>query len=126
MKLFKTDTDILREMYTDLCDASIKKDIRSISKILSDNYILVHMTGKEQTKEEFLSSVKTGELDYFKALYESINVVVNGDVATIIGKTKTLASPFGMSTSWWNLKQEITAEKINGQWLFVKTTVSTY
>ena len=99
-----SDKELVRKLYIDLCEASINKDLIKLDEILSDDYVLVHMTGMKQTKEDYLDSVKSGELSYFESKHESIDV--NGDDATIIGKTKTLASPFGTSKSWWNLKNK--------------------
>ena len=112
-----SDKELVRKLYIDLCEASINKDLIKLGEILSDDYVLVHMTGMKQTKEDYLDSVKSGELSYFESKHESIDVNVNGDDATIIGKTKTLASPFGTRKLWWNLRQDL---KINKKKIFIK------
>ena len=48
------------------------------------------------------------------------------EMAYVTGKTKTLASPFGMIKSWWNLKQDITLKKINGKWIITEAIASAY
>ena len=101
------DKEIIKELYIKLCDASINKDIDILNEILAEDYILVHMTGKAQTKQEYINSVKNEELKYYDGIHESIDITINGDEAILIGKTKTLASPFGFGKSWWNLKQNI-------------------
>ena len=121
-----SDKELVRKLYIDLCEASINKDLIKLDKILSDDYVLVHMTGMKQTKEDYLESVKSGELSYFESKHESIDVNVNGDDATIIGKTKTLASPFGTSKSWWNLRQDLKAKKIDGKWILMYSKASSY
>ena len=121
-----TYIDILKKLYIDLCTASINKDADTLYEILRDDCILVHMTGMNQTKEDYIKSVKTGELAYFDSTHESIEVRINGDKATIIGKTKTLASLFGMSVSWWRLRQDLTVEKQNGKWKVTSSKASTY
>lgn len=120
------DEEIIKELYIKLCDASIKKDKNTLLDILSDDYILVHMTGMNQSKEQYIDSVLNGELKYFESKHESIEVKINGDIATIIGKTKTLASPFGMSKSWWRLRQDLEVKKINNEWKITKSKASTY
>ena len=120
------DKELIRKLYIDLCDASINKDLDKLNEILSDDYILVHMTGMKQTKEDYIESVKSGELAYYKSRHESIEVNINGEEATIIGKTKTLASPFGSSKSWWNLRQDLKAKKIDGKWMLIYSKASSY
>ena len=117
---------IVKQLYIDLCEASINKNLDKLDEILSDDYILVHMTGMKQSKEDYIESVKTGELAYFESKHESIEVDINGYEATIIGKTKTLASPFGSSKSWWNLRQDLKAEKIDGKWILTYSKASTF
>ena len=51
---------------------------------------------------------------------------VDGDRATIIGKTKTLASPFGFGKSWWNLRQDVLLEKVNDTWIIKQSKASSY
>ena len=126
MGLIMSDKELVRKLYIDLCEASINKDLIKLGEILSDDYVLVHMTGMKQTKEDYLDSVKSGELSYFESKHESIDVNVNGDEATIIGKTKTLASPFGTSKSWWNLRQDLKAKKIDGKWILTYSKASSY
>ena len=121
-----SDKELLRKLYIDLCDASINKDLDKLNEILSDDYILVHMTGMKQSKEDYIESVKSGELAYYESNHESIEVNINGEEATIIGKTKTLASPFGSSKSWWNLRQDLKAKKINGKLMLTFSKASSY
>jgi ketosteroid isomerase-like protein len=126
MGLILPDKELIRKLYIDLCHASINKDLDKLNEILSDDYILVHMTGMKQTKEDYIESVKSGELAYYKSRHESIEVNINGEEATIIGKTKTLASPFGSSKSWWNLRQDLKAKKIDGKWMLIYSKASSY
>ena len=117
---------IVKQLYIDLCYASINKDMTLLNSILSDNYVLVHMTGMKQSKNEYMESVKTGELKYFESIHESIEVNIDGDYATIIGKTKTLASPFHSGKSWWRLRQDLEVKKIDGKWVLTHSKASTY
>ena len=121
-----SDKELARKLYIDLCEASINKDLDKLDEILSDDYVLVHMTGMKQSKEDYIESVKNGELSYFETKHESIEVTINGNEATILGKTKTLASPFGSSKSWWNLRQDLKAKKINGKWMITFSKASSY
>lgn len=118
--------EIIKNLYIDLCQASIDKDIDRLNEILADDYTLVHLTGMIQTKEEYLDSVINGDLKYYESIHESIEVNINGNQATVIGKTKTLASPFGSSKSWWHLRQDLEVEKINDKWLIKKSIAKTY
>ena len=120
------DRDIIKELYIKLCDASINKDTDTLNEILADDYILIHMTGKRQSKQDYINSVLSGELKYYESIHENIEVNINGDKATIIGKTKTLASPFGIGKSWWKLRQEVLLEKEDDTWVIKQSKASSY
>lgn len=124
--MLEKDIEIITEMYKDLSYASVTRDIEKISSLLAEDYVLVHMTGLHQTKDDYINSVKEGELKYYDAVHESIDVRIDGDKAGVIGKTKTLASPFGMSKSWWRLRQDMKLEKRNGIWKIVYSKASMY
>ena len=120
------DKQIIEELYIKLCNASINKDFNTLNEILAEDYILVHMTGRIQTKQEYINSVKNGELKYYDSINESIDITINGDEAFLVGRTKTLASPFGFGKSWWNLKQDIKLKKLNNKWMITKSVASSY
>lgn len=120
------DIKTIKKLYIDLCEASINKNLNKLNEILSDDYILVHMTGLTQTKQDYINSVKNEELKYYESIHENIDVTINNNKATLIGKTKTLASPFGIKKSWWHLKQEITLEKRKDKWIITHSIASTY
>jgi hypothetical protein len=121
-----SDKEIIKKLYTILCESSITKDFDKLNEILGTNYVLTHMTGMTESKEEYINSVKNGELKYYAVKHDDIDIRINGTKAEVIGKSKILASPFGMSKSWWKLKQYLMLEKINGKWIFIQSKVSTY
>lgn len=120
------DRESVKELYIKLCDASINKDKDTLNEILADDYVLIHMTGKRQLKKDYINSVLSGELKYYETVHESIEVNINGDKATIIGKAKTLASPFGFGKSWWRLRQDVLLEKVNDTWIIKQSKASSY
>ncbi len=61
-----TDIEIIKKLYISLCGASINKDYHKLDEILSDDYVLVHMTGKHQSKEDYINLVINGELKYYE------------------------------------------------------------
>lgn len=120
------DKEIIKELYIKITEASINKDIETLNKILANDYVLIHMTGKRQSKQDYINSVLMGELKYYKAIHESIDIKVDNNKATMVGKSKILASPFGIEKSWWNLKQDIKLEKENDVWLIKESKASSY
>ena len=63
----------------------------------------------------------------FSLLYENENIhSLKDNKANVVGKTITLASPFGMHKSCWRLRQDLELEKIDGKWIIKHSKASTY
>ena len=58
------DNEIL-ERFIEFQQALIDKDADKLDEILTDKYELVHMSGKKQTKEEFIAEIMDGPLNYY-------------------------------------------------------------
>ena len=121
-----SDYDIIKNLYIELSNSSINKDIDKLKDILANDYVLIHMTGIKQNKDEYINSVLKGELKYYEVIHDSIDITINGNKANVIGKSRTLASPFGSTKSWWRLRQDMIIEKINDKWIIKESKASTY
>ena len=104
----------------------MRKDASGMSAVLADDYVLVHMTGRRQGKQEFLQCVTDGTLACYDEAEESCSVHVDGDVAQLVGESLAEASPFGARRSTWRLRQEIGLERCHGRWLMTKAVASMY
>ena len=113
---------VYREMYR----AMIEKDIPALSQVLDEFFVLVHMTGMRQGKAAFLKAVANGTLNYASAVHDGMEVVLNGDSATLIGKSRVRAAVFGGSWHTWRLEQDLRLLKKEGRWLIALSEASTY
>ena len=121
-----TDTQLIQEQYRKMYDAMIRKDEVTLSAVLDDSFVLVHMTGMRQNKAAFLRAVMDGTLNYFSARHENMPVSVNGNTATITGQSYVAAAVFGGGKHNWRLQQRITLIKKDGTWLMTQAVASTY
>lgn len=84
-------------------------------------------TGMRQPKEEFINAVLNGTLNYYTAKHDEISLlVVNGERASMVGKTQVSAAVFGGGRHTWHLQQDIELVKRNGRWLIAEARASTY
>lgn len=111
-----------RQMY----QAMTEKDMDTLSEVLDDSFVLVHMTGMRQSKEAFLRAVGNGTLNYYSADYESIQVRKSGDQAALVGQSRVLAAVFGGGRHSWRLQQKIALTKQNDVWRMTLAEASTY
>ncbi|MBR5040773.1 MAG: nuclear transport factor 2 family protein [Clostridiales bacterium] len=120
------DENTIREMYEKYWTCMIEKDADGLRSLMSEDYYLLHMTGVKQSVDEFLKGLLNGTFNYFSAEHDGITVHVDGDTATLIGKSRVLAAVYGGGKHTWRLQGDFTLRKENGMWRFTSSEASVY
>jgi len=111
-KLTKTQEEIL-ERFIEFQKAMIEKNH---NEILNDNYTLTHMSGKTQTKHEYINEILDGTLNYYQSTIDNPDITIIENTKAIFKANVTLdAKVYGIKGTW-TLHSEQTMEKINGKW----------
>jgi len=112
--------------YVAINNAMIKKDRAAMELHFDKNLIFTHMSGKKQTREEFIGEIMDGTLNYFKVDTKDYSISVKGDTTqmkvthTLHGKSlwhkQQLDYEWGkhLQKAWRNLGQD----KIKNYFLF--------
>ena len=120
------DEERIRELYRKYWRCMIVKDVDGLRGLMTDDYFLLHMTGVKQTAEVFLKGLLDGTFHYYSAEHDSIEVIVTGDRASMIGKSRVLAAVYGGGKHSWRLRGDFTLRKEEGRWKFSCSRASTY
>ena len=120
------DEEIIREMYRKYWRYMIEKDENGLRSLMSGDYRLRHMTGVTQSADEFLRGLMRGTFNYYSAEHDSIEVSLNGESASMVGKSRVVAAVYGGGRHLWRLRGDFTLRKENGAWLFTSSGASTY
>ncbi len=121
-----TDKEQIQSLYVAMYKAMMVKDTVALGKLLSDDSILVHMTGHRQPKQEYLSEIASGVLNYYSVETDSLDIMVNGDTARMIGRSRVNAAVYGGGRHTWRLQMDSQLRKIDGKWLITYSKASTY
>lgn len=116
----------IANLYRKMYRAMTSRDLDAMAKIHADNFVLVHMTGTRMNKVEYLAAVKDGTLNYYTAEHDDISVSLDGNKAALCGKSRVNAAVYGGGNHTWHLQQDMTLEKIGGEWKFTYSKASTY
>ncbi len=116
----------ISELYKDYWDYMIEKNIEDLKSLMSSDYCLYHMTGVNQYADEFLNGLKSGTFNYFSAEHDDIIVKIQGDEATMTGKSRVVAAVYGGEKGSWRLQGDFTLRKENENWKFTSSRASTY
>ena len=120
------EKELIRSAYKKMYDGMIAKEERILWEVLDDSFVLVHMTGMRQPKEEFIKAVLDGTLNYFSAEHEQLSVEISGDTAILTGQSYVAAAVFGGGRSNWHLQQKCNLKKKDGEWKITRSVASTY
>ncbi len=105
--------------YEAINNAMIEKDRTAMELYFDENLTFTHMSGKKQTREEFIGEIMDGTLNYFKVDTKDYSIRVDGDTAHMKVTHTLTAKVYGISGSW-TMSGENTYKKRNGIWERVK------
>ena len=98
--------------------ALIDKDETKLNEIIMDDFELVHMSGKTQTKSEFIGEVMDGTLNYFKSEITDPTILHDdANTASLIADVTLTAKVYGINGKW-TLNTVANFKKIDGEWYF--------
>lgn len=100
------------------CQAMTDADIDTMRELVSEDMVFTHMSGRQQTREEYFADVEDGSLRYFTIGIESPVVEVDGGLASVTYTSVLNANAYGArgtyrmgGTHWF--------EKRDGSWISI-------
>lgn len=118
-KMTKSQEEVL-ERFIEFQESMIEKNLDMLNEILKDNYTLTHMSGKTQTKQEYIDEIMDGTLNYYKSTIDNPEITIIENTKAIFKANVTLeAKVYGIKGTW-TLHSEQTMEKINDKWYITK------
>ena len=121
-----TDKEQIIQLYKEMYTAMMNKDRAELERVHDDSFVLVHMTGMRQSKQDYINAIMDGTLNYYSAEHEDMQVEVKGDTAVLIGRSRVTAAVFGGGKHTWRLQLRFRLLRKNGGWRFALASASTY
>ena len=116
----------IEQLYREMYRAMVEKDSATLDRVHADEFVLVHMTGMRQSKQEYIRAIMDGTLNYYSATHEQTDIAIDGDRATLTGRSHVTAAVFGGGRSTWRLQLRLEIVRRDGRWLFTEARASTY
>ena len=120
------ERDEIAALYRRYWRNMVEKDVEGLHGLMTADYTLRHMTGVTQSADTFLRGLENGTFNYYSAEHDSIEVIVDGSRASMIGKSRVLAAVYGGGKHLWRLRGDFTLRKEDGVWKLASSTASTY
>lgn len=100
------------------CQAMTEANIVKMREIVSEDMTFIHMSGKQQTREEYFSDIARGRLNYFTIGIESPLIAVEGNKASITFTSVLNANAYG-ARGTFRMRGTHYYEMIDGLWIAV-------
>jgi uncharacterized protein (TIGR02246 family) len=120
------DKSQIEALYREMYKAMVEKDTATLNRVHADDFVLTHMTGMHQSKQEYIRAIAGGTLNYYSAEHEQMDIQVDGDRATLTGRSRVNAAVFGGGRHTWRLQLYFSLVKEDGKWRFTTARASTY
>lgn len=120
------DREEVEGCYRTMYDGMVLRSRALLESVLSDSFVLVHMTGMRQSRERFVASVLDGTLNYYSADHRCIDARIDGDTAALTGLTLVEAAVFGGGRGTWRLRLDLELSRRGGRWVIDRAQASTY
>jgi len=120
------DKQILMQLYKDMYQAMIDKDIKTLTKMHHPSFTLTHMTGTKQTREQYFRDIRNDQLGYRSVTHDEIIIDLHDDHAKLIGHSRVRAAVYGGQAHVWRLELRFDCQKIEDQWFLMNCIASTY
>lgn len=110
MSVEQTEILYRQAMY---CQAMTDADIDTMRELVSEDMVFTHMSGRQQTREEYFADVEDGSLRYFTIGIDSPVVEVDGNFASVTYTSVLNANAYGArgtyrmgGTHWFERRED--------------------
>ncbi len=100
------------------CQAMTDADINTMRELVSEKTVFTHMSGRQQTREEYFADIADGSLNYFTIRIADPMIKVDGDKAQITLTSVLNADAYG-ARGIFRMKGTHYYELQNGSWIAV-------
>ena len=116
---FNENENELLNFFINFIQAIIKKDKSRMEEFLDSSFVLVHMSGNEEPKNQFINDVMGGVLNYFHSKIINPKIKINNNSGEMVVDVNLDAKVYGMKGNW-TLHSKNIFQKKNGKWYFVR------
>ena len=100
------------------CQAMTDADTARMREIVSEDMIFTHMSGRQQTREEYFADIANGRLNFLTIGIDDPCITVNGDIAEITYTSVLNANAYG-ARGTFRITGTHRYELREGEWIVV-------
>ena len=77
----------IRQIEIEWGEAFERRNIATLDRLMSDEYILTDPLGNVRNKSETLAAIQTNDVHFESSESDNVNVMINGDTAVVTGRS---------------------------------------
>ena len=98
------------------CQAMTDADTDTLRELVPEDATFTHMSGRQQTREEYFADIENGNLRYFTIGIDNPVVMVNGNMASVTFTSVLNANAYG-ARGTYRMSGTHHWEKRDGEWV---------
>lgn len=105
----------------------LNKDIDQLTNVIAPDAKLGHITGKVESREQWLNQIKSGRMRYLSNQEVGLTVTISDDnqTAQAVADNQLKARIFGFENTW-PLRSTMKLAKRSGQWMIVNAMTTMF
>lgn len=124
MNLATQDKEKIEKIFEKENSAMVNQDLAALKEIIAPEAILTHITGAEQSWDEWLKQIKIGRMRYKKSVLKRIVInIIDDNHASAIVQNLVTARIYGF-TNDWILQSANQLIKRDGKWIITSSKAS--
>jgi hypothetical protein len=123
--IHRKDSAEIKKVFDQIYQAMLDGNSGKLSSFFSDDFTLIHMTGKVQSKKEWLKDIDAKWMAYHSRKEVSNRIEFSNEGATLTGWDRVDATIYG-GRGTWNLQLTVQFIKVYGSWIAQKMEATTF
>ncbi|WP_454043674.1 nuclear transport factor 2 family protein [Cellulosimicrobium sp. Marseille-Q8652] len=109
----------------ELLDGLVRRDVGALERLLSPDFVAVHITGQEQSRADWLAQVSSGAMAYHHVERESSELRVAEGSAVLVTRNLVTATIWRTRATWPLESTTRYAHRV-GRWTVLRSAATTY
>lgn len=114
-KTFSQADEEIISRFVEFLEALVEGDLEKLDEIVLEEFEFKGISGKSQSKEEFLSEIDNGTLDYSTSEILDPTVLFDGDTASLMANVRITTKLREMDRRWIS-NSAANFQKIDDEW----------
>ena len=123
----KNSKEKVIEIYKFYCQCMIDKNLKAFDNFTNEDFILFHMSGKPQSRKDYLNDIKTENLIYYNITHDDFKIeFIDENNAILFAKSQLDANPYHSGRTIYKVESICNFKFDDGKWIILQIKTKPY